>query len=178
MHKSFSVWWWALLAASSAGCQAGSKPLVELPPDVRKLAVGSFTAAQADHGKWAEEARRMSRQRLSDLARRRRRFSVLPPGKPHASADAVVTGQVTVLTRQRRASGEQGKPAGSLACTAAITFTITRPKGGTLVSQRLSRIFDSSGQGTPDVDKIIAGLLGQCVNEFTAGLFPRPRGKP
>ena len=178
MRKSFPVWWWALLAAASAGCQAGSKPLVELPPDVRKLAVGSFTAAQADHGKWADEARRMSRQCLSDLARRRRRFSILPADKPPASADAVVTGQVTVLTRQRRASGEQGKPASSLACTTAIIFTISRPKGGTLVSQRLSRRFDSAGQGAPDVDKIIAGLLGQCVNEFTTGLFPRPRGKP
>ena len=178
MRKTSPVWWWALLAASSAGCRAGSKPLVELPPDVRKLSVGSFTAAHADHGKWAEEAQRMSRQRLSDLARRRRRFSILPASKPPASADAVVAGRVTVLTRRRRASGGQGKPAGSLACTAAIVFTITRAEGGTLVSQRLSRSFDSAGQGTPDVDKIIAGLLGQCVNEFTTGLFPRPRGKP
>ncbi len=177
MHKSFSVWSWALLAAALAGCQAGHKPLVELPPDVRKLAVGNFTAAQPNHNKWAEAAQRMSQQRLSELARQRGRFRVLPAGKPRTNADAVVTGQVTVLTRQRRASGPKGKPAGSLACTVAITFAITRPDGGTPVSQRLSRSFDSPGQGHPDVEKIIAGLLGQCVNEFTAGLFPRPRGK-
>ncbi len=191
----------ASLAAGSPGCGDGSggagrqivivrqrPPALSLPGDVRRIAVGPFTAA-ADQADWADAAADLLEEEFAENAGKRGRYQIVPrrpaagSAAPAAAADAIIGGRVEVSWRRwsEFAGGKVARPRqlDRLVCTVTVDFAVSRPDGRTLLARRLTRGYDSAtraNRAPPKPGKptraVIADLLAGCVREFVGQFFP------
>ena len=147
---------------------------IQLPDDVRRLAVGHVQPGSKDLAQWAQAAEKALRRRLADCAKRRGRFQVVSAtDRPDAVCDAVVE---AVRETRRTISGPgrlRTQPRERLRCVVTVSFSIRRPDGRTLAARRFTREYDSldpaGGQARPG--RILRRLVENCVAAFVRELF-------
>ena len=175
-----------LAAAAMAGCRQAAPPVeivhvrparVELPRDVRRLAVGEIRGQTEEEMFWARSAEEGLERRMAQAARDEGRYEILRRPRGGDSADAVVDGRMAI---RKTSSHVRAAAAGRrrFACDVSAQFVIDRPGGETLAAIRVSRSYDSDLQAEPaapgderERQAILAGLVDECVDGLVANLF-------
>jgi len=173
----------ALLAAAGIAVIGCGQPIrlvqrrpaqIRLPDDVRRLAVGHVQPGSKELAQWAQAAEKSLRRRLASYADRCGRFEVVSTSE---RPDAICHGVVERVRQLRRTLPGKGRwrsqPRHRLRCAVTICFTLVRPDGTALASQRVTRSYDSldPAAGPAEPRRILRRLVEDCVATFVSGLF-------
>ena len=185
-----------LVAAVLAGCDQPGRQIdivharaarVQLPPDVRRLAVGRFRGRSQAESHWAKTAADMLERRMVEAARGFGRYEILPRAEGGTRrAEAVIEAGVTISRTAISSIGPAGPGEGEkvqtrrrFTCRVLMEFAIDRPGGDTIISVRMTRSYDSAApprrlapRSEREIRAVVRELVVECVESFVAKLFP------